>query len=71
MIGGARVLADGEEIAKIDGSWAFLRLFDRSVPRRLGDDRYNIDLAGGVRLQLRAQSARNPFSVRQALDQFR
>ncbi len=69
--GGARVVADGEEIVKIDGPWAFLRLFDRSVPQRLGDDRYNVNLAGGVRLQLRARSARNPFSVRQALDQFR
>jgi type VI secretion system protein ImpL len=69
--GGVRLVLDGEEAAKIDGPWAFLRFFDRNSPQRLSDDRYNVNLTGGVRLQLRARGARNPFSVRQALDQFR
>src|SRR5262249_16183356 len=35
--GGTRLLVDGEEAQKIDGPWAFLRMFDRSAPQRLSD----------------------------------
>ena len=56
---------------KIDGAWAFLRMFDRSGPGRRSDDRYELGMSGGVRFQLQARSVRNPFSLRASVDQFR
>ena len=66
----ARLSADGTDVVKIDGAWAFLRMFDRSGPSRRSDDRFEIGM-GGVRFQLQARSVRNPFSLRASLDQFR
>lgn len=68
--GVARLAADGFDVFKIDGAWAFLRMFDRSGPSRRSDDRYEIGM-GGVRFQLQARSVRNPFSLRASVDQFR
>ncbi len=68
--GVARLAADGSDVFKIDGAWAFLRMFDRSGPSRRSDDRYEIGM-GGVRFQLQARSVRNPFSLRAFVDQFR
>jgi type VI secretion system protein ImpL len=72
--GGARVVLNDQEVLKIDGPWAFLRFFQASQPRPVNSngDQFTITPRNtDMRLLLRARSRTNPFSVYQALTQFR
>jgi type VI secretion system protein ImpL len=68
---GVKLTVEGNPVFQAEGPWGFLRMYDRSSPRRLSDDRYEIRGEGGARFQWQANSLRNAMSVRRDLELFR